>query len=56
MKKPVRVRHAAFDREHAQFTRRENGWHYVWDETDRVSYAHHWLRHKPLIHKGRKKR
>lgn len=54
MKKSLPVRHAALDRELPQFKKRERGWIYVWDETDRVSYAHHWLDNKPVIHKGGK--
>lgn len=56
MKKSVRLRRAAQNRELAQFERREHGWLYIWDEEDSVSYAHHWLEHKPVIHKGRKAR
>lgn len=54
LKKSKKVRNNAFDRELEQFKRKERGWLPVWDEDDRVSYAHHWLDHKPVIHKGRK--
>lgn len=54
MKKDRRIRQTAFDRDIAQFKRRQRGWHWVTDPEDGYSYAHHWMNFKPVIHKGRK--
>ncbi|UDL16680.1 hypothetical protein SEA_ATUIN_287 [Arthrobacter phage Atuin] len=56
MKKSLPVRLISMDREIVQYRRKEGGWHHVWDEEDKTVYAHHWLEHKPVIHKGKKPR
>jgi hypothetical protein len=54
LKKNLGVRRAALRHGLEQFYRRERGWLWVWDEEDRVTFAHHWLALKPVIHNGRK--